>query len=365
MCGLCYTYNDPEGEFDRLLEAAGAEDENAFTSQDYTAYVQNLPAKDDQNLNLIASLESDRMVNLDLNPKYFGTEREVVQNERRFRTENSPEGLMYQALFEKAFKVHPYHWPVIGYSADLERMTVKDPIAFYKAHYNPEHATVIVAGDVDTSDVLDVIRKYYGKIQSPVTEPHPIPAEPPQTSPRRERLKLNIPVEKMLLGYHIPGIKSEDIPALEVVQAVLAGGKSSRLHRALVDTGIATSVDTDDIESKDPGLFIISVDLQKGKRAAQAEAIVLREMSRLMKSPASDQELARARNYINFDFYEGFSSNSRRAGFLGRFEATAGDFEVGLEQHRKVQVVAAADVQRVAKQYLEPTNRTVITGAPK
>jgi zinc protease len=134
----------PPGEFDRLLERAGAEGENAFTSHDYTAYVQEMPKSE---LDLIVRLEADRMVNLVVDEKSFKTETEVVQNERRFRTENSPDGTLTQILFETAFTKHSYHWPVIGYQEDLERMSAQDAFSFYKTFYNPNNAVVVVVGE--------------------------------------------------------------------------------------------------------------------------------------------------------------------------------------------------------------------------
>jgi zinc protease len=356
------TTNHPEGEFDRLLEAAGAEGENAFTSRDYTAYVQELPRG---KLDLIARLESDRMVHLIVNDQSFKTEREVVQNERRYRNENSPEGLMYQEIFGLAFKVHPYHWPVIGYAEDLERMTSETPREFYKAYYNPEHATVVVVGDVDPDEVLDTIKKYYGSIPR---QPSPPPLDlkgPPQKSPRRKVLHLNIQVDKLLVAYHVPAVASEDTAAVMATRSVLTGGKSSRLSRALVDTGIASSVDTYDLDDKDPSLLIIAVSLQKGKRAALAESVIQREVRKLMRKGLTEQELQRAKNILNFSFYEGLSSDSEKANFLGRYSVLAGDFQLGLKQFDQIQKVTPADVQRIAKIYLEPKNRSVIVGQPK
>jgi zinc protease len=356
------TKNHKDGEFDRLLEGAGAEGENAFTSRDYTAYVQEMPS---DKLDLLMSLESDRMVNLMVNDAAFKTEREVVQNERRFRNENSPDGTMYQDIFDAAFTKHSYHWPVIGYQKDLDAMTSENARAFYRAYYSPNHATVVVVGDVDPATVLAKAKQYYGAIPGQVSPAHDIPAEPVQKGVRRRTLKLNIQVEKLLIGYHIPGVLDQDIPAIGVLSSVLTGGKSSRLSRALVDTGIASAVDTYDLEDKDPSLLIFIANMQKGKHAAQAESVIHKEIARLIKAPVSDEELQRAKNRVTFGFYEGLGSNSEKARFLGHYEAIAGDFTLGLQRFHQVQKVTAADVQAVAKRYLTPANRTVITGVRK
>jgi zinc protease len=356
------TKNLKDGEFDRILESSGAEGENAFTSKDYTAYVQELPS---DKLDLIAKLESDRMVNLLVNEKAFKTEREVVQNERRSRNENSPDGLMYQELFATAFLKHPYRWPVIGYQEDLNRMSAKDAVDFYHSYYSPNHATIVVVGDVKPSKVISVVEKYYGKISAQPSPVRVIEDEPAQTSPRRKQLKLNIQVEKMLLGYHIPSLKADDLPALRVAAALLAGGKSARLSRALVDTGVASDVGSYELEDKDPSLFVIGVNLQREKRAAQAEVIILREIQNLSRSNISDQEMERAKNRVDFGFFDGLNDNSEKARFLGSYETMANDFQHGLRQQQKVANITTADVHAVLKKHLDPRNRTVITGVKK
>ncbi len=351
-----------EGEFDHLLEGAGVEGENAFTNRDYTAYIEELPR---EQLDLVARLESDRMVNLVVDDQSFKTELEVVQNERRFRNENSPDGLMYQELFDQAFAKHPYHWPVIGYTADLNAMTSADARNFYKAYYSPNHATVVVAGDVNPGQVLATVKKYHGALPSSNTPPHEVTPEPPQAEPRRKNLKLNIQVDKLLLGWHIPALSDNDVPAIEQMRNILTGGKSSRLSRALVETGIASSVESEDLDDKDPSLFLIWVNMQKGKHAAQAEAVIEREIARLQREQAGAREMERARNLANFDFYEDLTNDYKRAQFLGHYDALAGNFEFGVALQAKLQAVTPLDVMTVAKRYLVPKNRTSITGLPK
>ncbi|MGK5081944.1 pitrilysin family protein [Bdellovibrionota bacterium FG-1] len=356
------TKNFKDGEFDKILEGAGAEGENAFTSRDYTAYVQEMPS---DKLDLIMRMESDRMVNLLVNEKAFKTETDVVQNERRFRNENSPDGLMYQEIYETAFTQHPYHWPVVGYQKDLDAMHAQDALDFYHGYYSPNHATLVVTGDVVPAQVFELAKKYYGSLVAQTTPGHLIAAEPPQEAPRRKRLKLNIQVEKLLLAYHIPGILDSDMATLDVLQAVLTGGKSSRLYRALVETGIAANVDAYDIEDKDPSIFIFTVNLQKGKKAADAETIIIKELARLTREPVTEQEMERAKNRIQFGFYEGLESNAQKANFLGHYEAVANDFTLGLDHFKKVPTVTAPDIRNAAKKYFNPTNRTVITGVNK
>ena len=210
-----------EGEFSKVLDAAGAEGENAFTNHDYTAYVQELPK--DQ-LDLIIRLESDRMVNLLVNDQAFKTEVEVVQNERRMRNENNPEGTMYQELYGNAYRSHSYRWPVIGYAEDLAAMSSQDALDFYRRHYRPSLATIVVVGDVSTREVFSKIEKAYGAIPgtapdglAPLAAPSP---EPAQTEIRRKTC-LHIQVEKLVVAYPVPQFDHADTPALRVLETLL------------------------------------------------------------------------------------------------------------------------------------------------
>ncbi len=356
------TKNMKEGEFDKLLEGAGAEGENAFTSKDYTAYIQELPRS---SLELIIQAESDRMVNLIISESAFNTEREVVQNERRFRNENNPDGLMEQELFQLAFTRHPYHWPIAGYQADLEKSSVQTALNFYHTYYGPNHATIVAVGDVDSENVKSLVAKYYGSLPKHKENFKNLASEPIQKTTRRKTLKLNIQVEKLLMGYHIPRYSNSDIPILNVLKTILNGGRSSRLNRALVETGIATSVDTSDFEDHDPSLFITEVNLQKNKHAGEAEKIIYQEYNRLMKQPISNLELERAKNKLNFRFYNNLDSNFEKAYFLGLYESIGGHFKAGLEHNRKLQLVTAKDIQKIAQKYLNPKNLTLIQGIPK
>lgn len=353
------TTTHPEGEFDRLLEAAGVEDENAFTSWDYTAFVQELPK---EKLDLIIGLESDRMSHLIVNEESFKTEREVVKNELRYRNENSPDGKIFERLYKLAFTKHSYQWPVIGSVSDLDGMKAQDARDFYHAHYSPNNAVVILVGDVSPNDALGKIEKAYGSLPAQNIPTHEIPVEPAQKSLRSAKLPLSIQVEKLTIAYHIPSVMSSDMPAILLLDTVLTGGKSSRLQRALVDTGIASNVNTTPMEQKDPTLFLFEVSLQAHRKAAQAEKVILHELDRLGKEPVPVAELERARNRAQFAFYAGMDGNGDKANFLGRYESMAGNFTRGLDLQREMMAVSPEQLQAVVLKYFSPKGRTVITG---
>jgi zinc protease len=355
------TKNHPGGEFDRLLEQAGVVGENAFTSHDYTAYIQELPSNQ---LELIFQLESDRMVNLTVEPKGFATEREVVKNERRMRSENDPDGRMQEELYQLAYQRHPYHWPIIGYEKDLNATTPEEALAFYRAHYSPNQATLILVGDVSPNEVLKLAQKYYGPIPPQPPEPTLRLREPKRLAPRRKTLPLTIEAEKLLLAYPIPEAQHSDIPALTLIQFLLSGGKSSRLPQALIETGLGSVADAGFDETIDPGLLMIEVNLQKGKTAPQAERVILKELDKLKNTPPSSEELLRAKNKYRAYFYHQLSSPYLKASFLGQTETVSGDFSRGLKRFEDVTHLTAAHIQAAARAWLTAASRIVIRGVP-
>ena len=356
------TKNHKEGEFDSILEQVGVEGENAFTSNDHTVYVQELPK---EHLGLIIDLESDRMVNLLVNDQSFKTEREVVQNERRFRKENSAEGTIYQTMFETAFIDSPYHWPVIGYEQDLNMMTAQDARDFYEKYYSPDRATIVVVGDVDENEVIRKVEKAYGSLQAKNTPDGEIKKDPEQTAQRRKKIPLNIQSEKLWVAFKIPEAANPDTAVFEVIQGILTDGMNSRLNRALVNSGIATEISSGSFSLRDPGVFVFMADLQKGKSASLAEGIILRELEQLRTKLVSEEELRRAKNLMRFHFYEKLATASGKAHFLGEFETTYGNFEAGLKLQTEIQKVTPEQINQAIKQYFNTTKMTVMTGVPK
>ena len=356
------TRQHPSGQFSAILDRAGAEGENAFTSNDHTAYIQELPQ---EHLETIMELESDRMTQLVVDENAFKTEREVVQNERRMRKENSPEGTMYQTLFEAAFVEHPYHWPVIGYEQDLNMMTAQDARDFYERYYSPDRATVVVVGSVDASRVLKLVKKYYGKIQPKNTADLAFKEEPAQLAQRRKKLSLGLQVEKLWMAYKTGPRNSPETPTTEVIQALLTDGMNSRLNRALVDTGVATSISTGSFSLRHPGLFVIFADLQKNKKASIAEPMIIRELDRLKKSLVSEDELKRAKNLIRFHFLERLATHSGQANLYGDYETETTGIENIPHLLKQIESVTAEQVQQVAQTLFQSKGLTVITGVPR
>lgn len=356
------TKNYPDGYFDRTLERAGSEMTNAFTSRDYTAYVQSLPK---ENLRLLAKLEVDRMVNLIVDENALNKEREVVQNERRFRNENNPDGKLYELIYTLAYKKHSYRWPVIGYAEDLERVKSAQCYDFYQRHYAPNNATIVVVGDVNPSDVADVVLESYGHLQPVEVKRQKIVPEPPQTTERTQTKKQKIQVQKLVVGYHIPSVSHPDTIPLGVLRSVLAIGKSSRLYKKLVDSGIASDISMDDGEAKDPGLMLFFITMQKGKSAKQALRILDQEIERIKNGTVAPDEIERAVAMSRFSLLDFQASLHYRAYFLGYYELIAGDFRRGIEIVNGYKNVTPVEIARVASKYLRKHNRSVLYGVPQ
>jgi zinc protease len=355
------TANHAPGDFDRLIETAGG-DTNAATWVDWTYYRDNLPKAE---LRLAVELEADRMAHLTLGKKQVESEREVVANERRFRVEDDVDGFLNEELYKAAFTTHPYHWPTIGWMRDIEAISIDDCLAFYRTYYAPNNATVVLVGDVDEDEALGLIDACYGKIPSSTIPPDRAAAEPPQTSERRLQWQKPVVADKLRIGYKAPPIGHADYAALEVANEILFGGNSSRLHRRLVvDTEIASSAHASSAPFRDPGLYEISVGLQRGHAAAEAEAIVYDELDKLGSQPLEPHELDTAKTRLLTHFWRELRPSAGKAEALGHYETTVGDYRKLFAVADGYKAVTAADVERVVRAYLRPERRTVAIAVP-
>ncbi len=351
-----------DGEFSRLLDEAGAEGENAFTSQDHTAYIQDLPV---ESLELIANLESERMRGLIVDESAFSTEREVVQNERRMRMENSPDGTIYQELFGLAFDKQTYRWPVIGYEADLAAMTAQDAREFYDRWYRPNNATIVVVGDVDPEAVHALVVKKYGDLEPGPTLSRNNAVDALISKPRRKELQLNIQSQKIMMGYRAPEADHPDTPAILMLDAVLAAGKSSRLSRALVETGVAITSYGYPLMNVAPSLYLVGATLQPGKSATEAEKLILVEIEKLSRKSPTASEMARALNQLEFAFFSQLSTHAGIANFLGEGETDLGSFEKEFGFREALRKVTPDQVRDIARKWLKASSRITLIGKPK
>ena len=354
-----------KGQFAQVVEENGGQD-NAFTTQDVTSYYVNIAA---DRVNLVLGVEADRMRNLLLEASEIDSERQVVAEERRTRTEDDPDGYLSEEFLAVAYKAHPYGWPVIGWMSDILRINPLELRAFYHRYYLPNNALLVVAGDVDTARVLARVRETFGKILRGPAPPLMDSVEPPQLGERRVQVyKSDARAPIVYIGYHVPNYASPDAPALELLSTILQEGRASRLYRRLVyERRIALNVGGDYAYlSHDPNLFWFSGTPLPGQTPAALEQAIMDEIVRVQNEPVPDEELERAKNQIEAAFVWRQDSIYSRAAGLARFEL-AGSWRKSEAFVPLIRQVTAADLQRVARTYFQAQGRTVGTllpGAP-
>src|SRR5438874_10637191 len=242
-----------KGQFAHTVERNGGQD-NAFTSHDVTSYYVNIAS---DRLDLVIDLESDRMHNLKLDAKDIASEREVVIEERRTRTEDDPGGFLGEEVSSIAFRSHPYGAPIIGFMEDIKRITPEEIRAFYKTYYMPNNAILVAVGDFKAPEVLAKIRAKFGKIPKGPAPPPVFAVEPPQNGERRVIVSKQAQLPIVYLGYHVPNQKSADAFPLEMLSTILSEGRASRLYKRLVyERQLALEAGGDyNYFSQDPNLF--------------------------------------------------------------------------------------------------------------
>ncbi len=342
--------------FSQTVMRNGGND-NAFTGKDYTAYFETFAA---DRIAISLELESDRMQNLLLDPKEFRSEREVVKEERRMRTDDDPTATMVEQMTAAAFIAHPYEWPVIGWMADINNITRDDLYSHYRLYYAPNNATIVVVGDFNTQALLPQIEKYFGRIPPGPRVPTVAAIEPKQLGERRIIVKKQAELPAVFAGYHTPDLKHPDSYALEVLQGVLSSGKSSRLYKSLVyEKQLASYAggDYDDI-ANDPNLFTVYAGVMPGKTADEVEKALYAELEKLKSAPVTDEELQKAKNQIEASFIMGQDSIFYQAMLLGQYETVA-NWRLLEKYVDNIRAVTKEDVQRVAKEYFSEDNRTV------
>lgn len=339
-----------------LYQRHGGVGLNASTGKDITRYVISLPAN---RLPLWAALESDRMAHPVL--REFYKERGVVMEERRLRTDDSPNGLLYETFTSTAFQAHQYGVPTIGWGSDIMALTPAATEAFFKTYYGPNNATVAIVGDIQPKEVIALIEQTFGKIPAAPPIPALVTEEPPQRGERRVEIEFDAE-PALAIGFHKPTIGHPDDFVFDVIDEVLTEGVTSRLYSALVrDKRLAASVlsDTNYPGVRAPNLFVIAATPLAPHTAAEVESAIYEELERLKTEPISAKEFERVLNGLDADLVRSLRSNSGLASQLAFYQTVAGTWRYVLNARARIAAVTPADVQRVASQYLTKSNRTV------
>jgi zinc protease len=343
-------------EYSRIIQRNGG-NENAFTSDDNTTYFATLAS---DRLAVAVELEADRMHNLAFAPEEFVPEHKVVMEERRLRTGNNPVSALFEQVNATAFTAHPYQWPTVGWMNDLRLATREDALEYYRTHYTPGNAYVIVVGDFDREALLRTIDKEFGAVPAGSPAPTVRAIEPPQGGERRTVLRREAQLPFVAIAYHVPNLRSDDAFALEVLATVLAGGKSARLHNDLVyEKRLARSVGASySMTSADPGLFYVYGQPLPGKSVSRLEEELLAHVARLQSDVITERDLNKAKNGLEAGFIFAQDSLFYQGMLLGQYEMS-GRWQNIDRYVPGIRAVTVEDLRRVASFYLTPENRTV------
>ncbi len=350
------TSKSKPGDFDRIMEANGGAN-NAYTSSDVTVYQDWFPRSA---LEVIFDLESDRMANLDFDPKVVETERGVVYSERRSSVDNSNFGALIEQVDAAAFTAHPYQIPTVGWPADIEGWKIDDLKLFYKTYYAPNNAVMFVVGDVEPAEIFALAEKTIGSIPAQPA-PRPITTkEPEQMGERRVSLVREAESPIIIFAHHAFSGSDKDAPAAELLMSILADGNSSRLYQQLVaQQQLVLEVGQFMNAGFDPGLAYLYATLPAGGDLAVVEKALNAELLKISTQGVSEAELNKARTQKLAGFWRGLATISGKAQALGTYEVFAGDYKKLFQAPADYEKVTVADLQRIAKKLFQANNRTV------
>jgi zinc protease len=343
-----------KGEID-LITLKNGGGNNAFTSHDFTAYYFNFAS---DRWEIALEIEADRMVNCTFEPDEFEAEKKVVIEELKTGLD-SPWGLLHQEEEASAFKVHPYRNPIVGWLQDVERATAEEQQAYYHRYYHPNNATLVLAGDFDTEQVLAKVTRAFGSIPAGPPVPRMVLKEPPQRGERRLVVRWRSKVPRLAIAYHSPEIADPDSYALQVLGVILSEGKASRLYQRLVEREQSvTFVSAEYGEAKDPTLFHIRSEARGDHSVTEIETSIYKELDGIADGDLTQHELDRAKHQIEAHFILSRERTLDQAILLGQIETLHGIDYIDSYLQR-INAVTSADVARVCSEYLNEDNRTV------
>lgn len=357
--------NIDRGEFDSYIEDAGGT-LNANTSFDRTYYHEVLPSNQ---LELGLWLESERMLHAKVENVGIETQREVVKEERRQRIDNQPYGSILEETFKRAYKVHPYQWPIIGSMEHLNNAVEKDYKDFYRIFYTPNNAILSIAGDIDYMNTEKLVRKYFSTVPVKTVDSEirrPSVVEPPLGGEVRDTVYDNIQLPAVVMGYRIPAQGTPEYYAVDMLGKLLSEGQSSRMYKSIVDEQQkALQIFAVPLGLEDPGVGLTMGIANMGVSITDLEAAIDAEVEKVQNGEISDREFQKLKNSVENDF---ISRNSRVAGIaesLANYEMYFGDANLLNTELERYLAVTKEDIKAAAKKYYDKDNRVVLHYLPK
>jgi len=328
---------------------------NAFTSNDMTVYLEYLPAN---RLELFMDLESDRMESPIF--REFWSERDVIMEERRLG-ENDPDEVLGESFYSVAFTASPYKWPVVGWMSDLQTIDRKELQKYSDMYYGPNNAIGVVVGDVTVEQVKKLAEKYFGSIPAKPAPPRLETREPVQRGERRVIVE-HTANPKLMIGFHKPIYPNPDAAPLAVLESILGGGRTSRLYKTVFEEKQLTAEEPrvyDGPGERYDNLMVIEALPRSPHTLEEVEQAVLEQIELIKKEPVTERELQRVMNQLDADLIRSLGSNLGIAFQIALGQLYYGDFHANFRSFDRIKKVTAADVQRVANEYLNASNRTV------
>jgi predicted Zn-dependent peptidase len=351
-----------EGEFDEIVKRHGGVN-NASTGFDYTHYYIKSASR---NLNTSLELFAELMANLNLTDEEFQKERDVVAEERRWRTDNHPVGYLYFRMFNAHYTAHSYHWTPIGFMDDILHWSIEDIRAFHRRLYRPDNALIVVAGDIVPQDVFESAEKHFGSIAAPALEPcdalfSVTPIEPPRDSSTRMILRReNNHTDTLALLYDIPDYRHEDQLALSVISEILSAGKSSRLREEMIQKRqLAHEVYGYNMDLKDPGVFLFITMGNPDVEAETMEAVLLEQIDRLKHEEIHSDELDKIKVNTRREFIHMLENSSSLADLFGSY-LIRGDLEPLLNYEANLDKITPKTIREVANRYFDHDTATTL-----
>lgn len=341
-----------------LLTRNGARDINAYTIKDATQYHSEMPSNEMPLwLYLYSGMVGDPVL------REFYSERNVVQEERRMRVENSPQGKAYQALISTAFTTSPYHYSTIGTADEIGSLSIGEAQTFHKAYYHPDRMVGALVGDFNIAQAKAQISRFFGRLPATPSKKSKLPEEPKQTEERRVEVKVDS-APFLLMGFHKPRVGNKDDYVFDVIDYVMCEGASSRLRKELViNDKLAQSIAC---ANGVPGnrlnnLYYIEVFPIAGHSTKELEDRIMQDFRTLADQGVTEAELQKARNNLASDFLWEMNGNDDLAELLVTYQTMTGDWRYVLTHAKFIQAVTNEDVKRAARQYLIPENATIVS----
>jgi zinc protease len=348
------------GEIAREVEASGGQI-NAYTSFDQTVYYINMASRYTiRGLDILA----DMVFNPALDPVEFKREKEVVVEEIK-RGEDNPDRKLSEKVFETAYQVHPYGRPIIGFSETVRNVSLDTAKAFHQRFYRPDNMVLVVAGDFNIDEIKPIIEKSYGQNDSGKEPKSDIPVEPPQKKIRPIIVREDVKTAQVMMGFHIPEFKHPDTIALDMLAEIMGEGRSSRLYSSLKrDKQLVHGISAGAYTPHDPGLFVVSAELDTDKTQPAISAII-REIKKLQTTPVTPQELARAKLNVQAYFIHSRATMSGEARTAASYQVLGGDWRAKDRYLADIENITADDIMAAAKKYLTVDNLTAGVMVPK